>query len=156
MARELAVSCALALALIASCDKERAAAPASTTEGATEAAAKGAPPLAEKPFYRVDAKPVAPCASGATCEAQLVLTALGDYHVNDEYPTKFVADATGEDAVEGHTFEIDGAKRGTLTVRFKAAKPGPATLTGTFKLSVCNEDNCEIEAPAIALPVTSS
>jgi hypothetical protein len=122
----------------------------------TEAQATGAPPLAGKPFYRVDAGPVAPCSAGATCEAKLVLTALGDYKVNDEYPTKFVPDERSELDVDGHTFAIDGNKRGTLTVRFTPQKPGEAKLVGTFKLSVCNEDNCEIEAPQITLTVTSS
>ena len=152
VASSTARSLALALLALVACDKGREPAPA------TEAAAKGAPPLASKAFYRVDAKPLAPCSAGATCEAQLVLTALGDYHVNGDYPTKFVTDATASAglSIDGPgTFALDGAKRGTLTVRFKPAKPGAAQLVGTFKLSVCNDDNCEIEAPKITLDVVS-
>ena len=52
------------------------------------------------------------------------------------------------------TFVIDGRKQGTLTVKFKPSKPGPDKLTGTFKLSVCSDKTCEIEAPKIALDVT--
>ena len=147
-----AIAATVAALAVVACDKGREPAPA------TEAAAQGAPPLASKAFYRVDAKPLAPCSAGATCEAQLVLTALGDYHVNGDYPTKFVADATASADVtvdSQGTFTLDGAKRGTLTVRFKPAKPGPAQLVGTIKLSVCNDDNCEIEAPKITLDVVS-
>lgn len=123
---------------------------------ASEAIAKGTAPLAGKAFYRVDAKPLAPCPVNTTCEAQLVLTALGGYHVNDEYPTKFVADAASEVRIDGEgTFKIGGEKHGTMTVKFTPTKPG-AKLVGTFKLSVCSEDNCEIESPTITLAVPSS
>lgn len=163
-ARELAL-----IALVAiGCKKEQAPAPP-PSEGAAQQATganrgepsaateSSAPPLASMPFFRIDARPLAPCAVGSTCEAQLVLTALGDYKVNGDYPTKFVADPASEVAVEGQgTFALDGEKRGTLTVKFKPDKPGTAKLVGTFKLSVCTEETCEIEAPKIALDVTSS
>ena len=161
MARELSLIALAGLAL-AGCDKGREATPPGSTTVAVTAAphegtAKAAPPLVETSFFRVDARPLAPCTVGSTCEAHLVLTALGDYHVNDEYPTKFVADAASEVAIEDQgTFALDGETRGTLTVRWKAQKPGPARLVGAFKLSVCTEENCKIEAPTIALDVTSS
>ncbi|HLL21339.1 MAG TPA: hypothetical protein VK427_04365 [Kofleriaceae bacterium] len=122
----------------------------------TEAQTNGAPPLASKPFYRIDAGPLAPCAVGGTCEATLVLTALADYRVNAGYPTKFVPDAASEVAIASHAFAREGEQRGTLTVKFKPKQAGAAKLVGVFKLSVCNEENCEIEAPQITLPVTSS
>src|SRR5512139_3040666 len=103
---------ALAAALLAACKRE-------APSPAAQAIAKGAAPLAEKAFYRVDAKPLAPCAVNTTCKAQLVLTALGAYHVNDDYPTKFVADAASGVRIDGEgTFKIGGAKHGTMTVRF--------------------------------------
>ena len=149
MARSALVA-SLFIVSLGACDKRAATPPP------TEAQAKGAPPLAGKPFYRIDAGPLAPCSAGATCEAKLVLTALADYHVNADYPTKFVPDVASEVAIEGHAFAREGEKRGTLTVRFKPKQAGTAKLVGVFKLSVCNEDNCEIEAPQITLPVTSS
>lgn len=149
-ASSTARSLALALLVVSgACKRE-------TPSPATEVIAKGAAPLAQKPFYRVDAQPVAPCPVGSTCEAQLVLTALGGYHVNDEYPTKFVVDAASEARVDGEgTFRIGGEKHGTMTVKFTPTKPG-AKLVGTFKLSVCSEENCEIESPTITLAVPSS
>ena len=79
MARELLLIALVAASGCARCSRSEPA----------EAAGK---PLAGKAFYRLDAGPQPPCARGATCEARLVLTALGDYHVNKDYPFKFVGD----------------------------------------------------------------
>ena len=115
-------------------------------------------PLASKPFlYRIDRGPQAPCASGATCEARVVLTALGGYHVNQDYPFKFVAAPAVGVALDGPgSFALDGEKRGTMTLKFRPSAPGTATLIGTFKLSVCSEATCEIESASVelAIPVT--
>lgn len=138
MARELVL-----IALVAACGHDEPARPA----------AKQAP-LAGKSFYRIDAGAAAPCASGTTCEARLVLTALGDYHVNKDYPFKFIADPAPAVALDGETrFALDDAQHGTLTLRFRPTAPGPARLAGTFKLSVCTDENCEIESPKLELAV---
>jgi hypothetical protein len=121
------------------------------------AAVPAGKPLASKPFYRVDAGPPSRCASGAACEATLVLTALGDYHVNKEYPFKFVGEAAPAPALDGDgAFALGDAKHGTMTVKFKPAAAGTTTVSGTFKLSVCSEDTCEIETPKIELAVPVS
>jgi len=135
------------IALIAACGRDQPAAPVPAA----------AAPLAGKPFYRVDRGPQPPCTSGGPCEARVVLTALGDYHVNKDYPFKFVSDPAAGVALDGPaSFTLDGAKHGTLTIKFRPAAPGEAKLVGTFKLSVCSDDTCEIEAPTleIAIPVT--
>ena len=114
------------------------------------------PPLAGKPFYRVDAGPPVACAQGATCEARLVLTTLGEYHVNTDYPFKFVGEPAAV-PVEGEgAFAINDARHGTMTVKFRPSAPGTAVLVGTLKLCVCSEETCEIETPRIevAVPVT--
>ena len=86
----------------------------------------------------------------------LMHVTFGDYHVNDRYPVKLVADAVAGVTVDGTgAWKLDGEKSGTLTVKFRADKAGPAKLTGTFKLSVCTDENCEIDAPAIAFDVTA-
>jgi hypothetical protein len=145
MAREL-IAFALAAAA-AACSRGDAGKPAGTEQ----------PPLAGKPFYRVDPGPAATCASGSACQARLVLTALGDYHVNKEYPFKFVGEAAPAPPVDGEgSFALDDAKHGTLTVTFRPAAAGTARLVGTFKLSVCNDDTCEIETPRIELAVPVS
>jgi len=140
MARSLAL-----LIVVAACGRDQLA-------NSTPAAA----PLAGKAYYRIDAGPQKPCASGAACEAQLVLTALGDYHLNQEYPFKFLG-APNAVSIDGTgAFGFDGAKRGTMTITFRPAQPGTAKLVGTFKLSVCSNETCEIETPMLelAVPVT--
>jgi hypothetical protein len=152
MARKLIlISLGSLVALVAACGRDAPAKPASTPSRAT-----AEPALASKAFYRVDGAPQAACASGATCEARLRLTALGDYHVNKEYPFKFVADPAAV-AVDGvGQFALDGEKQGTMTIKFRPTAPGTAKLVGTFKLSVCSAETCEIESPKVelAIPVT--
>jgi hypothetical protein len=147
MARELLIGLAAAAAATAACKREGEPRPPAPRSAATMP-----PPLAGKSFYRIDAGPRTPCTAGATCEARLVLTALDGYKVNQEYPFKFVVDPAPGVAVDGTgTFVLDDAKSGTLTIRFRAAKSGPIRFTGTFKLSVCTEAQCEIEQPKIEL-----
>lgn len=146
---------ALALALIPAC--KCGGEPARETTATTVGGDKGVPataPLAAKEFFRLDPAPQQPaCAVGQACEAKLILTALGDYHVNDEYPFKLVAEPTPGVKIEGTgTFSPDG-KTGTHVLAFRAEKPGTAKIAGTFKLSVCNEKNCQIESPKIAFDV---
>jgi hypothetical protein len=143
MAREL-----LLIVLVVGCGRDQPAEHKAATAG---------PPLATNGAYRVDAAPQVACASGATCEARVVLTALGDYHVNQEYPFKFVGDPAPAVQLDGAaTFAVDDARHGTLTIKFRPMAPGTANLAGTFKLSVCSDQACEIEAPTLALTVPVS
>jgi hypothetical protein len=145
MAREL-----LLIALVAACSRDRPGA-----SGQAAQPASGAPPLASKAFYRVDAGPEVACTAGATCEARLQLTALGDYHINQDYPFKFVGEPAPALPLVGEAaFALADAKHGTLTVRFTPTAAGARTLAGVFKLSVCSDDTCEIEKPKLALAVT--
>jgi hypothetical protein len=143
MAREL-----LLIAVVAASGCARCSSSDSAPAGA---------PLASKPFYRLDAGPPTPCASGSTCEVRLVLTALGDYHVNKDYPFKFVGDPAPAIPVDGNgTFAIDDARHLTMTIRFRPAAAGTARLAGQVKLSVCSDDTCEIETPRLELAVPVS
>jgi hypothetical protein len=140
MARELALAVTL-VAGLAGCKR-------TSTDEPTPVATPGATPaLVETATYRIDLVPPSACAASAPCEVRLVLTAQGDYHVNDQYPVKFIA----EQGIEGTgTFHRDSEKVGTLRL---TARPG--RISGTFKLSVCTEENCEIEAPRIAFDVAA-
>jgi hypothetical protein len=127
-------------------------APAPAPEPGSSGAVAVPPPLAESAFYRVDAGPQTPCTTGAPCEARLVLSALGAYKVNRDYPFKFLAEPAPGVAVDGTgAMTFDDAKTGTLTIRFRAVRGAPARLTGTFKLSVCTDEECQIEEPKIVL-----
>lgn len=104
------------------------------------------------------------CNAGAECAMTIKLVAAGDYHVNAEYPYKFVASAApgveflGKGAATTFTraagdFVSHGEKSGTMTVRFKPSSPGEARIAGTYKLSVCSEDQCQIEQEKLDLTV---
>lgn len=148
MAREL-----IAIALGLACGAAACGASGCRKAGNGEPDPPAGKPLAGKTFYRIDAGPPSACAQGATCEARLVLTALGDYHVNQDYPFKFIGEPAPAVPVDGQgAFAIDDAKHLTMTVKFRPAA-GSATLVGTFKLSVCSDDTCEIETPRIELAV---
>jgi hypothetical protein len=105
--------------------------------------------------YRIDSPPQITCTAAATCEAKLVVNALGDYHLNDRYPFKFEADAQPGIAIESATFSHDAATAGTMTIRFRANTPGTAKLAGTLRLCVCTDDNCDVESPKIAVDVST-
>lgn len=103
------------------------------------------------------------CRAASECVMTITLHAVGDYHVNKEYPYKFIANATPGIvylAKEGSTFTRaagDFAERGektaTMTVRFEAAAPGDAHVAGTYKLSVCSADQCQIEQEKVDLTI---
>jgi len=150
MRREVVVALALAAAA-ASCKRDRDGEPPPKPGAALPK------PLAGKAFYRLDVGPQTPCTAGAPCEARLVLTALGAYHVDQRYPVQFVSDPVEGVTVDGTgAFALEDARSGTLTLRFRAARRGAARFAGTFKLSVCAGEQCEIEEPRIEfeLPVT--
>ncbi len=153
MAREpLILALAAAAAAAGACKREGEPRPPAPRTAATAPA-----PLAGNSFYRIDAGPRTPCAAGAPCEARLVLTALGEYKINKDYPFKFVGAPSPGVTLDGPgTFALDDAKTGTLTIRFRAARSGPVRVTGTFKLSVCTEEQCEIEEPKLELELPAS
>ncbi|HVJ94631.1 MAG TPA: hypothetical protein VM580_32820 [Labilithrix sp.] len=104
------------------------------------------------------------CKAGLDCVMTVTLVAQGDYHVNKEYPYKFVATETpgvaylGKSAPETFTraageFVMEGEKSGTMTVRFKPASAGNVRIAGTYKFSVCSDDQCQVEQEKIELSV---
>jgi hypothetical protein len=104
------------------------------------------------------------CKAGEDCVMTIKLAATGDYHVNKEYPYKFIAtpspgvtflgksDANTFSRAAGDFVE-QGEKLGTMTVRFKPASAGEAKVAGKYKLSVCSDEQCLIEEEKIELAV---
>lgn len=104
------------------------------------------------------------CKAGTDCAVTIKLVTAGDFHVNKEYPYKFVANASPNVTFLGKSdpstftraagdFVEQGEKTGTMTVRFKAAAPGDAPVTGTYKFSVCSAEQCQIEQEKLDLTV---
>ena len=116
--------------------------------------------------YVVDAAPVGKCAAGDACAVALTLVAVGDYHINDEYPYQFKAedepgvDFLGEGGEGKNVFskaaknwEKSGEKTGTMTVRFRPQEAGDKSIRGRFKFSVCSAKNCELEHQSLKATV---
>lgn len=98
--------------------------------------------------YLVELKPSGDYKAGQEGTVEIVITAKGDYKINDKYPLKFKASEPADGSVkfskavlkrEDGTFET---KKGNLKVGFTAAKSGKATVSGVLSFSVCSEQNC--------------
>ena len=133
-------------------------APASSATAVTAAGGAGCKHAACADNFFVDTQAPAECAVGSTCDLAVKLTALGDFHVNDEYPYRFKAndvpgiDYAGTDAMGKGVFSKPAgdwkkadAKTGVMTVKFTPREKGDKTITGTFKMSVCSAANCLLE-----------
>ena len=118
--------------------------------------------------FTLDAAAAGDCKAGAECHIAITLKAAGDYHINKEYPYKFKAEGSGieflgSDAAGKNTFSksagdlvIDSAdppKNATMTIKFKPAAKGTSTVKGTFKMSVCSAQNCQLETQDISVDV---
>jgi hypothetical protein len=148
-----------------------AAAPAPAAPAASAPAAAGGAgckhaACADNFFVDTQAPPE--CAVGTTCDLAVKLTALGDFHVNDEYPYRFKAndvpgiDYAGTDAMGKGVFSKPAgdwkkadAKSGVMTVKFTPREKGDKTITGTFKMSVCSAANCLLEQRELSAVVAA-
>ena len=104
------------------------------------------------------------CRVDEPCAVTLRLVAVGDWHVNKEYPYKFTAaEAPGVQFLGNGDAKIfsrasgafleEGEKTATMTVRFKPTSAGEARVAGIYKLSVCSAEQCQIEQQAVQLAV---
>jgi hypothetical protein len=130
------------------------------------ASAADAGQVAKGNNYVVNAS-VPSCHANAQCTVSLHLEAQGSFHVNKEYPYKFIANDTAGVQFLGHDpsnknrftksagdFTVDGEKVGTMTVRFKPTSRGSKTISGLFKFSVCSAQNCQLGQANISVPVS--
>jgi hypothetical protein len=105
------------------------------------------------------------CLAGQDCSMTIKLAATGDYHVNKEYPFKFIGAPSSGLTFLGKSeaniftraagdYVPQGEKAGLMTVRFKAGSAGDTRVTGKYKLSVCSDAQCQIEEQAVELPLS--
>jgi len=114
--------------------------------------------------YNVAVSARTDCPVGAECNGTITLTASGGYHINDEYPYRFVTDdSPGVDwlAADGKGFGKTSGdfKKTTATtadvgIRYRGKQAGVAHLSGTFKMSVCSDANCQVETVPLTINVT--
>jgi hypothetical protein len=116
--------------------------------------------------FFLDAAPAGDCPAGATCSVTIRLVATGEFHINDDYPYKFKADDAagleflGADPAGKNTFSKAASnwqkkdeKSGVMTVAFRSAEKGDKTVGGTFKLSVCSAQTCQLEQQPVQAKV---
>lgn len=170
-----------AIGLVA-CDDKPKAEPASTGAAASAAPATAATPVpitaaaavvaADGSVKRTftgdnfDVVVSAPaCKAKTACSADIQLVAKAGYHINEEYPYRFAAAPAGGIAYKGKEapevfskatgdFTKASASEGRMQIRYEAdgtSKKLP--LSGTFKMSVCSEASCQIEAPQLEVEV---
>ena len=95
----------------------------------------------------------------------------GEFHINEEYPTKFAAStapgvtyATPKLArtTQPEVFALKPCASGKdnctleLTVKFTPEQSGTVSVGGELSVGVCNKDNCLFEKKALALSVPVS
>jgi len=105
--------------------------------------------------FAVDVSAPGNCVVNGACTMAIKLTALGKFHINDEYPYKWVGDPIdGIDYTGKKTgdFRKDSPTQGTMLVAFKSAGQN-AKVSGVYKMSVCSEDKCQIETQRVELNV---
>jgi hypothetical protein len=104
------------------------------------------------------------CRANEECAMTIKLVTAADYHVNKEYPYKFVASPAQGVSFLGKAdpntfgrpsgdFVEQGEKSALLTVRFKPTTTGEARIAGKYKLSVCSADRCQIDEAMVDLAV---
>ncbi len=143
------------LVLLGACSNGSGPSQAAAPTSAAPASAPAAPARAAAAYYHAQLRgPDAPCVHAQPCRVVVELIADGDYHVNQEYPFRFVPDATpGVSFAAARELQHEGEKRGTLEVELTPAAAGPTTIAGTFKLSVCSEGACQIERPRLGVTI---
>jgi hypothetical protein len=106
----------------------------------------------------------AACKKNEDCTLTLRLEALGAYHINDSYPYKFTPGPTKDGKPENiefakatfskaeGDFKKEAEKVATMTVKFKATAAA-GTIAGVYKMSVCSEQNCQLEQQEVTLKV---
>lgn len=113
--------------------------------------------------FTVDLVAPAVCAIGETCGARVILHAAAPFHINDEYPYKFNMDdsamleSLGTGLVfskkDGH-FKKTSATEAEIAISVRGKAAGAAKIAGEFRMSVCAESKCQVEAPKLSLAVT--
>ena len=105
------------------------------------------------------------CKAGDDCTMTIKLSPDGAFHVNKEYPYKFLASAAPNVTYLGKSdpntftraagdFAEQNEKAATMTVRFKPTSAGETHVAGKYKLSVCSAEQCQIEEAMVDLPVS--
>ncbi len=110
--------------------------------------------------YQVKTEVVGDCKAGSECTAKITINVTdAEFHVNDQYPFKFIASAPGVEfhGSAGSTFQgpdfVREKKTATMNVKFKPSAKGSLTITGKYKICVCSEKTCQPQTIDVSIPV---
>jgi hypothetical protein len=167
LSRSVGLASCLALAA-AGCGKtSHAATSQSGDEGSASSARGDCGHAACGSNFFVDVAAPPSCPVGAPCGMTLTLVAAGDFHINEEYPYKFKADDVkgvdflGTDQAGKNVFskaannwQKKDEKTGAMSISFRSTEKGDKAVSGTFKLSVCSAQSCQLEQQPISATVS--
>jgi hypothetical protein len=118
--------------------------------------------------YSLELKPVGKYEKGKAATFEIVLKTTGDFHVNEEYPTKFKAEKADGVKYDSETLHkmkqpeafvmekcASGKDNCTLkvTVKFTPEASGNVKLGGELQVGVCNKETCLVEKKQLDLSV---
>lgn len=158
--------------LVAACDRNAGAAAGAAGTGAAPAAAEGvAGPTVDATNYKIELKSATGYTANKEASFDIVVTTKGEYHVNDEFPTKFKTlegnknvtypQAKVEKAKDAAAFVLTKCSKDSkdsctmkVTVKFTPTAAGKQKVGGELSFGVCNKDSCLIEKKALDAEIT--
>jgi hypothetical protein len=134
---------------------------ASTEQGKAAAQAAGpSRPSLENANYHAEMKAAGPCKKDATCTAEVLVEAKGEYHINDKYPYRFKLDDPPPQGLKYPKPVVnkdDGGsmdqRKVVLKVPFISETSGDKKVAGTLSLSVCSAANCLMDKQPLEVTV---
>lgn len=108
--------------------------------------------------FELKLQPTGAYTVGKEASIEVVLDAKAPYKVNQEYPYSFALNESAGVSFASMKLKQDAVKledkRAIMTVPFTPREAGERTISGTFKFSVCTEEQCLIKKQDLALAVT--
>jgi hypothetical protein len=143
---------------LTACGGEEAPASSAPTTETPAPPAEARASWAEPNFTLVGTAPEA-LTAGTAGAFEIVLTPLGEYHVNREYP--WTVSVTGPEGVTlpQPTLESGSAAEMTDTVArfsvpFTASTAGTHHMVASVDFGICTDEGCQFETRAVAVDVT--
>lgn len=144
------------VATASSCSKSEAATePTKDGKGALAPAAA----VQDNENYKVSLETVGTYKKDQPGVVNVVLVTKGEYHINKQYPYKFV---TQDPPADGVTYPKKVVPRGdgsyeerkaVLPVPFVATKSGEVKVGGLYSLSVCTDANCLMDKQRLEITI---
>ncbi len=139
-------------------DQPQGETPSEAANGAAPVASAKAPPSEVKTdIFALTMQPSGAYKAGEAGRVDIVLEAKPPFKVNQEYPYSFALNETQGLSFASKKVQKDAVKlehkRATMAVPFTAEEAGKHTISGTFKFSVCTEEQCLIKKEDLALAV---